>query len=156
MRAAEARRGAWIPWVFVGAFALVLVANGALVYLATATFNGLTSENAYVEGLAFNRALDEAAAQARLAWTIEPAFDGTTFTVRAAARDGSPLLGATVTVDFVRPTLAGHDFAAALPGLGDGTYAAPVVFVLPGVWDARIAIARDGHVVRQTRRIVAP
>lgn len=156
MTRAEVRRAGWIPWTFVGAFVLVLLANGALVYFAASTYNGLTSDDAYAEGLAFNRTLDEAAAQARLGWTIEPSFDGRTFTVRAAARDGTALLGAAVTVDFVRPTQAGFDFQAALPALGDGAYGAAIAFAMPGLWDARIAVARDGHVLRQTRRIVAP
>ena len=48
----------WIPWLFVGLFALVLVVNGSMIFVAFSTFPGLETTNAYQRGLAYNRQLD--------------------------------------------------------------------------------------------------
>lgn len=157
--AVDPRRGRWIPWVFVAAFLVVVAANGVLVAIATSTFNGLTTDNAFTEGLAFNDTLDDAADQARLGWVMVPSFraDGGQageLAVAATAPNGSALTGATVTAWLTRPTQAGFDFAVDLAARGAGRYGATIAFPLPGVWDARIELARDGHVVRQVRRLV--
>ena len=153
------RRSSWIPWVFVGAFLVVVAANGVLVAIAVSTFNGLATENAYMEGLAYNRTLDQAADQARLGWTVTPSFRPAgdlvgDLTLIASGATGAPLTGATVTVALSRPTQAGHDFVVTLEALEPGHYGAAIAFPLPGVWDARVEVARDGRVWHQVRRIV--
>ena len=60
-------RSRWIPYAFLGFFAVVLLANGAMIWLAFATWTGLETEGAYQKGLAYNRTLAETEAQRRQA-----------------------------------------------------------------------------------------
>jgi nitrogen fixation protein FixH len=148
---------AWIPWVFAGGFGLVVAANGALVWLASSTFNGLVTENAYQEGLAYNRTLDEAEHQARLAWSIAPAFASEGSLVGRLDLEAStalgPLIGANALARLVRPTQARHDFDVVLSPSAAGRYGARIVFPLPGVWDAHITLERDGRSFNLVRRL---
>ena len=49
----------WIPWVFVGAMALVVAVNGGLVYFALREPVGIIVKNPYQDGLRYNRTLEE-------------------------------------------------------------------------------------------------
>jgi nitrogen fixation protein FixH len=157
----ETRRSTWIPWLFVAAFLVVAAANGVLILVATSTFNGLTTENAFVEGLAFNKTLDDAAHQERLGWIVTPSFRGDgprhgIFEVSLRAPDGTILTGASATLALVRPTQEGFDFDVPLADRGQGRHGADLEFPLSGIWDVRVTVTRDGDTIRQTRRIVVP
>ena len=67
-------RSRWIPYAFVAFFGVVLLANGTMIGLAFATWTGLETEGAYQKGLAYNRVLDRARAQAALGWRVDLAF----------------------------------------------------------------------------------
>ena len=54
---------------------VVLLANGTMIWLAFATWTGLETDGAYQKGLAYNRTLEAAAAQAALGWRVELALE---------------------------------------------------------------------------------
>ncbi len=68
-------RSRWIPWAFLAFFAVVLLANGTMIWLAFATWTGLETEGAYQKGLAYNRTLEQAEAQAALGWRVDLALE---------------------------------------------------------------------------------
>lgn len=69
---AKARpRGWWYPWLFVAGMLIVVAVNAVLLTLAIGTFPGLTTEDAYRKGLAYNRTLAAADAQAARGWVLE-------------------------------------------------------------------------------------
>ena len=62
----------------------MLLANGAMIWLAFATWTGLETEGAYQKGLAYNRTLEEAEAQAALGWQVDLELEQEAAGARAA------------------------------------------------------------------------
>lgn len=161
MRRPSFANGRWIPWVFVAAFGVVFLANGALVYLGAKSWTGLETEDPYEKGIAYNRALAGARDQAARGWQLAADFAGRAadgrLTVSLRDRDGQPLTGARVRVLFVRPTHEGFDREAALAALGAGRYGADIALPLAGQWDLRLLVSHDGASHQAVRRLhIAP
>jgi len=155
---ARVRRSRWIPWAFIGGFAIVLAANAAMVTFAITSFTGLTTTEPYTKGLRYNDQLRQSEAQQRLGWHIASAYRKTgalrgEIELKLTDRAGAALAGATVTARFERPVERGHDFTATLQSLGGGRYAAAAEFPLRGAWDVRYRIARDGAVLEARERL---
>ena len=160
-------RGWWIPYTFVGGFAVVFIANGALLYFALTTFSGLTTRQAYVEGLAYNDRVAEEQAQAALGWTLDVALSsavtalpdapGRATRLRLTARDaqGRPLDGLAIEALVRRPTEKGLDQAIALAPVGPGAYRAALTLPKPGLWDILFTARRDEDTFRLRRRLNA-
>lgn len=149
----------WIPWYFVLFFVVIAAVNAVFVTLALKSFNGVTQENAYEKGLAYNEVLAARRAQDALGWRAEISADVTGPTsaalqVRLRDAEGAPLSGAIAEAALIRPTSAGQDFIRPLTETAPaGTYAAPVEFPLPGQWDVQLRVQHDGQEYRQTQRI---
>jgi nitrogen fixation protein FixH len=150
-------RSRWIPYAFLGFFAVVLLANGAMIWLAFATWTGLETEGAYQKGLAYNRTLEEAETQAALGWQVdlELGQEGQALTLHLtlADRHGDLIEDADVTAAFVRPTHEGHDRVVAVPHRYGGAYVAEIALPLAGQWDLQLTVAAAGERWRETRRV---
>jgi nitrogen fixation protein FixH len=151
-------RSRWIPYGFVAFFGVVLLANAAMIWIAFATWTGLETDNAYQKGLAYNRTLEQAAAQAALGWEVdhELAQKGErTLALELAleGRHGDLIEDALVSAAFVRPTHEGHDRVVTIPHRYGGEYAAEVELPLAGQWELHLTIAAAGEVWRETRRV---
>jgi nitrogen fixation protein FixH len=154
-----ARRGSWIPWIFVAGFGVVLAVNVIMVYVAATTWPGIAVNRSYDKGLTYNRNLEAAARQEALAWTasIETTLTGSLagmaqVTLTDAA--GAPLYRATVSLAFERPTHEGYDFAVQLEPEGDGLYSAPFTVPLPGLWDLRLIVSHGDDRLVTTERVL--
>lgn len=150
------RPGRWVPWLFVAAFAVVVAANGILVWLAVGGFSGLATDHPYERGLAHNRTLAEARAQSALGWRVDVwatplPGNGVEVSARFADRGGRAIEGLAVTAAFRRPTVAGHDVELPLVAAGGGHYRATTRLSLPGQWDLRL-VAGDGDATWRTER----
>lgn len=154
--------GWWYPWIFVAAMGIVVLVNGTLVAFALGSWTGLETEGHYDKGLAYNRDLAAARAQAERGWrfqlAVEPADAGNgrrTATVSAtfADDDGAPLDDLDVQAVVLRPTNEGLDQEVRLPAVGNGVYRAAVGFPAPGQWDVRIHAYRGDVVFQESRRI---
>jgi nitrogen fixation protein FixH len=154
--------GRWIPWVFVGAFGLIIAVNAALIWFAVGSFSGLAEAHPYQAGLEYNRTLAEARAQEALGWKAElslaPAAEPGAVRVSASLVDGHghAIEGATVEAEFVRPAARGHDRAALLAPQAGGGYAAIVPLGLKGQWEVRLVARSGGARWQTTERILAP
>lgn len=156
--AAPAKRGSWIPWIFVAMFAVVVLANGAMVWVAASTWTGLETREHYRKGLEYNAALAAERAQAERGWqvAVEAVPAGLVLRLRVGMRDrdGRALDGAEVTALLIRPTSDGHDVAVALDPVGPGTYAAEAAVPLAGQWDLRIEARHPAGDWQAIRRIL--
>lgn len=147
------RDGWWYPWIFVAGFAVVLSVNATMIYFATSTFNGLETADPYEKGVAYNKEIAAADAQAALGWSgdfavtgVRPAKNGegrqAAVRLKVQSADGSPVDGLTVIAELRRPTQAGMDQKIDLLPSAPGEYAAVVAVPLPGLWDVRIVSSR--------------
>lgn len=150
----------WIPGLFVGIMLAIVAVNGVMVYFATSTFPGLDTDKAYVNGLAYNETLKEAAASEALGWRAVTgvATDGK-LTLDLSGPDGAPLAGLALTGAMVRPatTRLDHKLTFGADPLKEGRYVADQAFPAAGLWEVRVAArAGDGTVWQWNDRIMAP
>ena len=154
------RRDRFIPWYFVGGMAIVVVVNACLIYFAVSTWSGLSVDRAYQRGLEFNRAIDAAARQDALGWTIDLAFgaDAASREIAAVAvgADGAPLEGMQIRVDLGRPVGPADTRSVALQAAADGRYVGKLGAMPRGQWDAKIEARRGEDIWRSTQRIIIP
>ncbi|MFQ5774363.1 MAG: FixH family protein [Kiloniellaceae bacterium] len=125
-------------------FGVVIAANAVFVVLALDTWTGLSTENAYQRGLAYNETLRAAAAQRALGWRADLSVRATgagrdRLEVAFTDRRGAPIESLAVTVRLRRPTHEGFDRDVALARAGPGRYAADLELPLRGQWDVRLS-----------------
>jgi nitrogen fixation protein FixH len=152
-------RSWWIPWLFVLFLAVILAANGTLIWIALRSWTGLATEHAYDKGLQYNRNLEAARRQAGLGW--QPRLEVRMvegFTAEAALHladaAGAPLDGAAVTAGFARPTHGGSDFSVPLAPDGPGRYRASFTLPFVGLWDVHLTIRRGDDLFVRDQRVM--
>lgn len=137
--AARPRRSAWIPWVFVGAMALVIAVNGVLIWAALSTFTGVTVGHAYDRGLAYNDVLAESARQQSLGWRTTVRLADGLLTLDAEDAEARPIAG-TVQGLLLRP-LSGDTLPLSFVAAAPGRYIAEARPPQPGQWEARLVLS---------------
>lgn len=155
------RKRSWIPWVFVAGFAVVIAANAVLVLLSLSSWPGLETENAYERGLAYDRTLSAAEAQAARGWSATVTFDGARGAAGRLALElkddgGEGVAELSVEAFLVRPASEGFDRTVRLAPQGGGLYASEIEFPLPGVWEVRLRAEGMGTPYYVTERIWVP
>lgn len=145
----------WIPWAFVGGFAVVFAANAIMVTFAMSSWTGLDTRDAYRKGLAYNSTLAAERRQAALGWRGAAVWRDGRLTVNMTDGHGEPLTAATIRADFIRPTVEGHDVSIDLREIGGGRYAAAVALPLDGLWDVRVVVRRSAETFQINQRLMA-
>ncbi len=153
------RSGWWYPWLFVAFFAVVFAANGIMIYLAEATFPGLSAEDAYRTGLAYDKALAEAKEQKKRGWStdlrVETGASRTGhLTLDVTGRQGDPVAGLKVRARVRRPGNAEKDFDVTFHQTEKGRYVADTRFPDTGQWELLVAAGRKERVLYRTMRDV--
>ena len=148
-----------IPWIFVGFFLAIFVANGAMIAVALSTWTGLETNTPYEDGLAYNDRLAEREAQEALGWRValalEPTINGAAeLKVRLRGPSGKPLYADEVRASFKRPTVEGHDFEVSLEDRGAGLYGQEVMLPLPGQWDVKLQVTKGDDRHSSRRRVM--
>jgi nitrogen fixation protein FixH len=142
---------------FLAFFALVIAVDAVMITLAYRTHPGAVSVTPYEDGIAYNQALAQKRAQARMGWSLTAGLGASgrlEVTARAAA--GAPVRGLAVTALLQRPATEEGRFALRLVETRPGLYVA--VDPHPhGAWDVEID-ARDakGRRFLADRRLVTP
>ncbi len=148
----------YIPWYFVGFFALLFIWDGYFTYLATSTFTGVVEDHTYNRGKNYNQTIAASDAQAALGWksilTLQSDDAQLIFKLRDA--DGNAISGAKVVAFFFRPTQAGGDTLKPLTETNSGTYQINTVGTAPGQWDVRIFVQWKQLRYQMSKRIVVP
>ena len=154
------------PWtgrtalfLMLGFFGVVFAANGVFVYLATSSWTGLYTDDAYRKGLDYNQTIERAAAQQALGWRTSVSLDAVDqsthrLTVLLNDRTERPLDNREVTATLRGTVSAGDDIAVPLNWTGSGHYSADVALPARGQWDVRVEVVRDSDVpyLIETRR----
>ena len=154
------KTGWWYPWALFGVMAVTVIVNGFLAWIANDTFSGLAGARHRDLGLDYNRALEGRAAQERLGWRAEIAFEprggGGAIEVRLVTREGDPVEGADAELLIRRPVEEGFDRRIGLIPEGDGRYTARVALPKPGQWALHLLARRGDDVFQHQTRIMAP
>lgn len=139
--------GRMVLFALLGFFALVATVNGAFIVMALRSHPGVADENAYVDGLAYNRTLAAAEAQRALGWQVSlTAGDGPAGEIRLQALDeaGAPVAATGVRLSLRHPGRKDADREMAMIADGGGVWRVPAGDLPRGNWDVQALIARAG------------
>lgn len=155
------RQAYWIPAVFVGAMLLVIAVNIVMVFFATSTFPGLDTDKAYVQGLAYNETLKEAAASEALGWQAKAEIaEGGDLILSLQNAEGQPVTGMDLRGQMVRTATTSMDRVITFtPAMGQpGRYLAALDLPANGLWELRVAgtVTATGVVWQWNDRIMVP
>ncbi len=145
----------WIPWLFVLFFGVIALVDGAFVTIAVRTHTGLVTEQAYEKGLAFNKTLAEAKAQAQTDVTQNAYFNNGILSWRLSTKDGRFIDNALVSAKMYRPAHDGADFEIILNHKGRGLYEARPQFPLKGQWTAKLEAKWENLQYKTTLDLIA-
>jgi nitrogen fixation protein FixH len=148
----------WIPWLFVAGMAIVVAANGIMVYFAVSSWAGVTVAQPYQRGLAYNRVIEAAAREQALGWTAEASVqrDGAEIWVELRDATARPLSDVAIDAVLLRPLASAAPIPVTLRAQGQGRYAGAVEPLQRGQWELRLAVTRGADAVHVTRRVIVP
>ncbi len=177
----------WGPAAIVLFFTAVILLNGVMVVLSkeglpaalshlvlpkkdterqvSMAFPGTVSRDFQKKETLYNEYLEQVRIQNERGWQVrkgwlQPPVAGTAaeFQVTVHARDDSPVIGARVVAQFLRPSDKRLDQQIQLLEKDSGLYRAPVLLPKPGLWDVTLVIERgeDLHEVQASTKIAAP
>lgn len=156
----QAAKKSWIPWIFVGCMAFVVLVNAGMVTAALTTYSGLAHRDAFGRGIAYNHVLENVERQDRLGWQVEvTAGDAGADGVRTLAltlRDatGAPLAGASIEAVLRRPVENVAPIAVTFDERDIGRFVGGPVALRRGQWDAQLVILRAGERFDATQRLI--
>lgn len=139
------------PAVLVAVLAITVVANVAILRLASDPDAGAIEPDAYSKAVAWDSTAAARDASSALGWTLiarlEPAAAGGGARVVASLRDraGAPVEGARVRVEAIHNGLARRFVADLAPAPDAGSYAAALPLPRPGQWELRVHAARGAE-----------
>ena len=165
MSKSKRQDGWWYPWLFVGAFGIIIAVNGTMAFFAVDTWTGLETKNYYQKGQEFNEAIAQKAAQAKLGWTAHAQFVPMAtednprkglIHLNFADAEGQGVGALEIQATAVRPTSEGHDQPLTFSARGKGLYVAAIDFPLPGQWELRATAKRAEEVFMLRTRFQVP
>ena len=133
-------------------FGLVIAANVVFIVLAWQSWSGLSTDDAYRRGLAYNETLRQAEAQRALGWQVRaelvPLADGgARLSVVFTGSNDTPVERLDITGQLRRPSREGADRPVVLTGQGSGRYGTDVDLPFSGQWDLHLrATSPDGKI----------
>ena len=139
----------WIPWIFVGAFVVIIAVNAIMVSFALTSWTGLETKNHFLAGNAYNEALAGAKRQVELGWQDElrfipraPSAASGRLEVRFTDKQGTAITDATMKIRLIRAAKDSLDQELTLFHQGNGLYVAAVDFPAKGKWQVRLLAKR--------------
>ncbi len=153
--------GRHVLFIVLAFFGVMIFANVVFIRAAIETFPGVTEKKSYIQGLHYNEALEQRAAQAQLGWNAEitgVTRDSETGRISVRMMKGeTALTGLSVTGLLKRPAHRGADQPLIFVSSAEGVYEADVGAFAPGVWDLALrAESRAGEALDVDARIIAP
>lgn len=176
----------WGPAVIILFFSVVFLVNATMVVLSrqgmpesmsrlllpegdrerqvTMAFPGTVARDFHKKEALYNDHLEQVRKQQERGWQVRQGWleapvagQVKPFQVTVTARDGSPVIGARVRVEFLRPSDQRMDQQVELEEKDPGLYRASIELPLPGLWSTTLVIDRgeDLHEVQANTRIEA-
>lgn len=135
----------WIPGCFIAFFVLLLGLESAFVALASQSFTGLVTDNAYAVGLNYNEVLAQREAEKKLGWKTDLAFEQGAGLVGRLSLRVHDANGQLLVADKVRATAERMSRFPQIQEVNyerqpDGSYSARLSVPLAGRWFIRARI----------------
>lgn len=134
--------------IFVGLFLIVGAVNGVMIFSAVSTFRGEVVAHPFERGLAYNRDIAQARAQAARDWTVEAHLtrdaQDAVLVVTARDGDGAPVAGAALRANLLAPADVAKDVTLTLQEIAPGRYEGHAR-VPPGLRDLVLIAERAGR-----------
>lgn len=143
----------FIPWYIVLFFAVQFPVFGWFYHIASSTYTGLVTDQAYEKGLRYNQVIAEASAQQQLGWRITISKEGGILRCALRDRDQKPLAGADVSLWLIRPVHGGIDQEHKMKENAPGVYEWPLDLPEKGLWEARIEAHKGGQRFQASQRM---
>jgi len=125
-------------------FGVIIAVNGAFVYFALSSWPGLSNEQAYEDGLAYNKTLDAAKLQHDEGWkSLLDLGANEQLRVRFFDKTGVLVTGLSPTAQVGRATHEDEDRALSFRETEPGIYTAPVAGLASGLWKVELTVLED-------------
>ena len=136
-----------LTWLLIF-FGVIIAVNGAFVYFALNSWPGLSTEQAYEDGLAYNKTLDAAKRQHDQGWKsfLELGADEQ-LQVRFFDKSGAVITGLSPKARLGRAINENEDRELSLSESKPGIYTAPVTGLASGRWKVELRVL-DGQETR--------
>jgi nitrogen fixation protein FixH len=145
--------------IAVACFGVVFAVNGYMAYSAISTFTGETEPSPYEHGLAYEKDIEAAKAQAALGWSVSGHVardDAGAAAIEIHMQDsaGTPVRGLSVTARLESPENVKFDTSAPLSETAPGVYEGHAT-AQPGQWDFLIEASQGGARVFKSENRIA-
>ena len=126
-------------------------------------FPGTVSRDYQKKEALYNDYLEQVDRQERRGWQVKKGWlsvpvagQKAAFQVTVSARDGSPVIGAKVYGEFLRPSDKSLDQTFVLEEKDSGLYRAGISLPVPGIWRLTLRIERgeDLHEIQATTSVL--
>lgn len=147
-----------IPYILIAFFAVIIAVNAGYIYLAKATWSGVTTENSYQKGLSYNDTLKQEEKQKELGWSVDTKISQISqnkysILVAVLDKESNRIKDAKVNIFFRSPAKADRDFVVTSQPF-DNAYRLNVDFPQSGQWDAVFEISRKNDKLYLAKRYV--
>lgn len=140
--------GRTVLFAMLAFFGVIFAVNGSFTYFALSSFPGLTTEQAYEEGLSFNQTLENVAKQNAIGWiSAVQLTQGGQVTIEIADRDGKALSGLNVQTVLMRPLDNESDQTLSLKEIRPGNYQTTGAQINPGQWRVELTASQNDNPV---------
>lgn len=127
--------GRFVLGTIAGFFGFVFLVNAAFVYLALESHPGSVAEDAYRQGLAYNRVLERADRQRALGWRGLIRHRSGAVSLSMTDASGEALRGLSIELHALRPQSEALDRRLKLIETEPGVYLAGGAALDPGRWN---------------------
>lgn len=137
--------GRAVLYAMLGFFAVIFAVNGSFVYFALSSFPGVSSDDSYKEGLAYNKTLAAAKKQNALGWKSQADLSSKdAVRIVMLGQSGKAISGLDVSAVLKRPAQDGLDQGLVFTESSPGHYQSPVKGLLAGRWWLEISVSQGG------------
>lgn len=144
----------FIPLYIVAFFLVITAVLATFVYIAVSSYRGVVTDDAYEKGVAYNKVIAQAEAQAASGYTLRIEQSAGGVTVHALDAKGDAVPAKAVKIWFYRPTQDGMDRHESMARQPDGAFGISTLGMARGLWEARVYADLPQGAVQSSKRIV--
>lgn len=134
--------GKTMMFIMVAFFGVIITVNFTMARFAVSGFSGTVVDNSYIASQNFNEWLRAAEVQDNLNWQTQITRDNEDYLIVKIGADNSPLIGAIINAELVRPLGMKEEKILRMQAQSDGTYRS-VEPLSSGRWLVQLDVRHD-------------